>query len=145
MVGILGRVAEVMPRLGFWFCVLWLAGLGINSIAGLVWAPTGFAHGDELPSTTWPLLLEVNDWHQIFHLITLIPLTLALVRREWMAQGIVAFGLLYLLPTPFVALDGDDLANYVYMSPLDNVLHAAIGLQALAVGAAVRAYSPERA
>jgi hypothetical protein len=123
-----------MRTFALYFCLLYAIGLNAISVAGLIWAGTGLEVGDDLPRTTWPVLFQVNDWHQLFHILATVPLIMAVFRRRWMVLALFTFGALYLIPTPFVLLDGDDFANLLYMSTLDNWLHTFIGLQGILVG-----------
>ncbi len=86
-------------------------------------------------------ILDVNAWHNLFHLVSGV-IALAVAGSYGGARSFaLAFGAVYLVVTilGFIAGDGDEILNLIPVNTEDNVLHLLIGIAGIAAGLATPA------
>jgi len=108
----------------------------VLTIAGII----GFFYSSDFgsPGTVDDVfgLLDVNGWHNVFHLVTGL---LGLAAAGYFARTYaLALGLLYavLAVWGFIIGSGDSILGFIPINAEDNVLHLIIGVLGLAAGAA---------
>lgn len=119
------------------FCLTNGPFLFLNGLLGLIFAPTGFQTGENLPHRGWNFFFEFNSWHHLTHVLTGLILIAAALRPTWLARGLLAFGFYYVIAATLGFINGNDVFGVIYSDGRDNVVHTLFGLSALGLGLAV--------
>jgi hypothetical protein len=128
---------RIVPLLGYAFCLTIGPFLFIDGVLGLIFAGTSLRSGEDLPHRSWNFFFQFNSWHQLSHVVTGLVLMLAATTRSRLAPGLVSFGVIYAVAAPLGFIDGSDVLDLIYSDTRDNIIHALLALQALALGLGV--------
>jgi hypothetical protein len=129
------RSAErIVPLLAYAFCLTIGPFLFIDGLLGLIFAGTSLRSGEDLPHRSWNFFFQFNSWHQLSHVATGLVLILAATQRSRLSTGLVIVGATYAVAAPLGFIDGNDVLNVIYSDTRDDVIHALLALQALALG-----------
>jgi Domain of unknown function (DUF4383) len=119
--------------------------LVIAGIAGFFYSAS-FTTGDDVRREALIGILDVNGWHNVFHIATGV-LGLAAAGSYGAARGYaIGAGALYLLAAAlgFLAGDGGEIAGLIPVSTEDNVFHLLIAVAGLGAGLATPTVEPAR-
>jgi hypothetical protein len=100
-----------------------------------------FATGDGTDRDAVIGILDVNGWHNVFHIVT-GGLGLAVASSYAASRGYaLGLGLVYLVVAfvGFVAGSGDEIVNLIPVNTEDNFLHLLIGMAGVGAGVATPA------
>ena len=132
------RSAErLVPLLAYAFCLTIGPFLFIDGLLGLIFAGTSLRSGEDLPHRGWNFFFQFNSWHQLSHVVTGLVLILAATARRRLSGGLIIFGAVYAVAAPLGFIDGNDVLDVIYSDTRDNIIHALLAVQALALGLGV--------
>ncbi len=117
--------------------------LVVAGIAGFFYNAS-FDTGDDLPRDAVIGILDVNGWHNLFHIATGV-VGLALARTyDGGRLFALAGGGLYLVVAVvgFITGDGGEILGLIPVNTEDNLLHLLIGIAGLGAGLATPAVEP---
>ena len=84
------------------------------------------------------ILVEVNGWHNVVHLLSGLVL-LAAFRRRGPAKAVaIAFGVVYGIVAIIGLVDGNDVLGIIPINAPDSVLHIALAVLGIVAGLASR-------
>jgi hypothetical protein len=116
--------------------------LTVDGTLGLIFGGAEFDVGEPLPRHTWNWVFQFNGWHELLHVLTGLLLVVAWSKRAWLPAGLLAFGALYTVFAALAFSDGDDVANVVFSNARDNIVHAYLGVVAIALAVAAARRRP---
>jgi hypothetical protein len=116
------------------FCLAVGPFLLLDGLTGVLFAPTGFAVGDQLPREEWNFIFHFNSWHQLLHVLNGVVLTAGTIRRPWAPLAAFVFGLGYAVMAPLGFSDGDDVVNLFYSGTPENLVHTFFALSGVGLG-----------
>jgi hypothetical protein len=132
------RSAErIVPLWAYAFCLTIGPFLFIDGLLGLIFAGTSLRTGEDLPHHSWNFFFQFNSWHQLSHVVTGLVLIVAATTRSRLPTGLIIFGAIYAVAAPLGFIDGNDVLDVIYSDTRDNIIHALLALQALALGLGV--------
>ncbi len=101
-----------------------------------------FGTGDGMEREAVLGILDVNAWHNLFHLASGV-IALAVANSYRAARTFaLAFGAVYLVVTilGFIAGDGEEIVNIIPINTEDNILHLLLTIAGLGAGLATPAH-----